>query len=247
MISAIFPSAVASMNTRSVVLTRRRAKAMRFVAVQQRVGRAARKNRLQFPGKINRIADARVHTLSAGGAMNVRRVAEQEGAAFPEILRHAVVDAIGREPVDLLDFDLEIVDDPPADILEFQRISALGAFASNRADQPRASFSGQRKYREEVGLFEIGMEFAVDRWAGSLNIRDIEQMLVGATRISRAHRLAHHRMRAVASGDVGCLACLFLAVGSAQTRNDAAAFITVAEEFGAPLDRDAELFERCNQ
>src|SRR6516225_258503 len=104
-----------------------------------------------------------------------------------------------------------------------------------------------RKYREEVGPFEIGMEFAVDRWAGSLNIRDIEQMLVGATRISRAHRLAHHRMRAVASGDVGCLACLFLAVGSAQTRNDAAAFITVAEEFGAPLDRDAELFERCNQ
>src|SRR6516165_9090114 len=134
--------------------------------------------------------------------MNVRGVAEQEGAALAEILGHAVVDAIGREPVDLLDFDLEIVDDPPADILELERIGMLGAFASHRADQPRTSFSGERKYREEVGLFEIGMEFAVDRWAAGLDVRDIEQVLVGAAWISRAHRLAHDRMRAVAPSDV---------------------------------------------
>src|SRR5262249_58224275 len=98
----------------------------------------------------------------------------------------AVVDLIGGDPVDFLDFDFEMVDDPPADVLEFERISMLGPFASHRADQTRASFSRQRKYREEVSLFEIGMEFAVDRWAGSLDIRDIEQVLVGAARISRA-------------------------------------------------------------
>src|SRR4029450_4186306 len=80
--------------------------ALGFVAVQQRVGRAAVKNRLQFPGGIDRVAEASIHTLSAGGAMDVRGVAEQEGAALPEILRHAVVDAIGREPVDLLDLAL---------------------------------------------------------------------------------------------------------------------------------------------
>src|SRR5215469_2861896 len=221
--------------------------ALGFVAVQQRVGRAARKNRLQFPGEIDRIADAGVHTLSAGGAMDVRGVAEQERAALAEVLRHAMVDAIGREPVDLLDFDLEIVDDPPADVLEFERISMPGAFAPYRADQPRTSFSGQRKHREEVGLLEIDMEFAIERRAAGLDIRHVEQVLVGAARISRAHRLAHNRVRAVASSDVGCLACFFLAVGSAQTRDDAAAFITVAQEFGAPLDRDAQLFERCNQ
>jgi len=73
--------------------------------------------------------------------MDVRGVAEQEGAAFPEVLRHAVMDAIGREPVDFLDFDLEAVDDPPADILKLERIGMLGAFASHRADQPRTSFS----------------------------------------------------------------------------------------------------------
>src|ERR1700745_2293359 len=132
--SANFPSAVARGNTRSVGLTRRCAKAMGesdalgFVTVQQRVGRAAGKNRLQFPGEIDRIADARIHTLSAGGAMDERGVAKQEGAALPEILRHAVVDVIGREPVHCLDLDLEIVDDPPADILEFERIGMLGAF-----------------------------------------------------------------------------------------------------------------------
>src|SRR5262249_58803714 len=127
---------------------------------------------LQFPGEIDRVADASIHTLSAGGAVDMRGVAEQEGAALAEILRHAVVDAIGREPVDFLDFDLEIVDDPPADVLEFERISMPSAFTSHRADQPRASCPGQRKYREEVGLLEIGMEFAVDRWAGGLDIRD---------------------------------------------------------------------------
>src|SRR5262249_24154668 len=116
--------------------------ALGFVAVQQRVGRATRKNRLQFPGEIDRIADAGVHALSAGGAMNVRRVAKQEGAAFPEVLRHAMVDAIGREPVDLLDFDLEVGNNSPADISELERISTLGAFASHRADQPPTSFSG---------------------------------------------------------------------------------------------------------
>src|SRR5262249_53257592 len=92
--------------------------ALGLIAVRQRIGRAARKNRLQFPGEIDRIADAGIHTLSAGGAMDVGGVAEQEGAAFPEVLGHAVVDAISGEPVDLLDFDLEVVDDPPADILE---------------------------------------------------------------------------------------------------------------------------------
>src|SRR5262249_37935817 len=117
--------------------------ALGFVAVQQRVGRAARKNRLQFPCEIDRIADAGVHTLSAGWAMRGLGAAEQEGAYLPEVLGHAVVDAIGREPVDFLDLDLEIVDDPPADILELEPISMLGAFASHRADQPRTSFSGQ--------------------------------------------------------------------------------------------------------
>jgi hypothetical protein len=32
--------------------------------------------------------------LSAGGAVDVRRVAKQESAAIPEVLGHAVVDSI---------------------------------------------------------------------------------------------------------------------------------------------------------
>src|SRR5262249_57221987 len=51
--------------------------ALGFVAVQQRAGRAARKNGLQFPGEINRIADAGIHTLSAGGALKWAAVAQQ--------------------------------------------------------------------------------------------------------------------------------------------------------------------------
>src|SRR5215831_6333756 len=106
-------------------------------------------------------AVASVHPLAAGGAMNMRCVAEQEGAPFLEVLRHAVVRVIGREPVHLFGFDPEIIDDSATDILELERVGTLGAFVAYCSDQARASFSGQRKHAEKIGLLEINMEFAV--------------------------------------------------------------------------------------
>src|SRR5262249_48150925 len=117
--------------------------------------------RVQFPGEIDGVAYASVHSLAAGGAMDMRCVAEQEGAPFLEVLRHAVVSGIGREPVHLFDFDPEIIDDPAADILELERVGMLGAFVAYCSDQARASLSGQWKHTEEIGLLEINMEFAV--------------------------------------------------------------------------------------
>ena len=58
--------------------------------------------------------------------MDMRCVAEQEGAPFSEVLRHAMMSVIGREPVHRFDFDLEIIDDPAADILELERLRTLG-------------------------------------------------------------------------------------------------------------------------
>jgi len=61
--------------------------ALDFIAVKQRVRSAAEKRGLQLPGEIDGVADARIHALSAGGAMDVRRVAQQEGAAFAKVFR----------------------------------------------------------------------------------------------------------------------------------------------------------------
>src|SRR4051794_38692966 len=112
----------------------------------------------------------------------------------------------------------------------------LGAFVAYRSDQSRTSFSRQRKYGKEVGLLEIDMELTVNRRAGGLNIRDIEKVTIGAARISHAHCLAHDRVHAIAPGNVGCLADLFPAVSSAQTRDDAAAFFRRARCKLAPIE-----------
>jgi hypothetical protein len=121
--------------------------------------------------------------------MDVRGIAEQESAAFPEVLRHAVVDTIGREPVHFFNLDFEILNDPAADVLELECINKLGAFIAHRADQPRTSLSGQREYREKIGLLEVDMEFIVKCWAGGFDIPDVEKVAVGTAWISRAHRL----------------------------------------------------------
>ena len=108
--------------------------------------------------------------------MDMRRVAEQEGAAVAEMLRHAMMHVIGREPVHLFDLDLEIVDDPAADIFEFERFGVIGALVAHCPDQPGASRAGKGKHGKEVGLVEIGMQVAVDRRAGCLDIGDIEDL-----------------------------------------------------------------------
>jgi len=59
--------------------------------VEQLVGRTAGQNRRQLPGKIDRVADPGVHPLSASGAVNMSRIAEQEGATLAETFRHAVM------------------------------------------------------------------------------------------------------------------------------------------------------------
>jgi hypothetical protein len=68
--------------------------------------------------------------------MDMSRVAEQEGASFPEMLRHAVVDVIGRKPVYFFDLDLKTLNDPTTDILKFECISVIGTFVPYRPVAP---------------------------------------------------------------------------------------------------------------
>src|SRR6516165_9563966 len=77
-----------------------------LVTVEQLVGRTAGQNPRQLPGKIYRVADPGVHPLPAGGAVNMSRIAEQEGATLAEMFSHAVMDMIGREPVHRLHMNL---------------------------------------------------------------------------------------------------------------------------------------------
>jgi hypothetical protein len=112
------------------------------------------------------------------------------------------MDVIGRKPVHFSDVDLQVLDRPIADIFEFKGIDVVRALVAHGSNQPGSSLSGQGKDRQEIGLVEIDVQLAVDRWARRFNIGDIEDLPIGASGEAGADRLAYSRVGAVAADDV---------------------------------------------
>ena len=130
-------------------------------------GRAVAENGGELPGEIDGVADAGVHALAADGRVNVRGVAEQEGAAVAEVFGDAVVDAVGGEPVHALDVDVNPVEDALGDVVPGEIVVGLfGLFVANGADETDAAVVVEREDGEEVGVVESDVEFAVGDGAG---------------------------------------------------------------------------------
>src|SRR2546421_1004826 len=91
------------------------------------------------------------------------------------------------------------------------------------------------------------MQLAIERSAGGLDVRDIEEMAVGAARKAGADCFPDSRTRAIAARDVACLTIALLAVRAAQPRQHAVLAIGEADQLGPPLDRDAEGLQPLDQ
>jgi threonine dehydrogenase-like Zn-dependent dehydrogenase len=109
------------------------------------------------------------------------------------LLIERLMHVIGRKPVDLPDYDLEVADRAITDVVKLQRIGAVSAFVPYRPDQARLSQAGQREHAEKVGLVEIDMQFTIQGGTGCVDIRDIEDLPISAAGKSGADRLAHDR------------------------------------------------------
>jgi hypothetical protein len=72
----------------------RKGDALRLVAVEKAWISAPLEHRCELPGEVDGVSDAGVHALLADGAVDMGGVAEEEGAAFAEMLRHPVMDVI---------------------------------------------------------------------------------------------------------------------------------------------------------
>jgi len=129
-------------------------------------------------------------------------IADEERTPFAEVLRDTVMHVIGRKPVDLGDLELEVIDRAVADILECQRVGAVGPRVAYRPDQAGASRPGQREDTEKIGLIQIDVQFAVYGRAGGFDVCDVENLPVGSSGKSGAGDLAHGRARAVTAGNV---------------------------------------------
>ena len=73
--------------------------ALQFVAIEESVQGQAPLHEGEFPGQIDRILDAGVHSLAAGRAVNVSRVAGEEDAALAKVGCVAEGDAKAGHPV----------------------------------------------------------------------------------------------------------------------------------------------------
>src|SRR5207249_7494493 len=88
----------------------READALGLIALEQRRGRAAAHDSGELPGEVHGVPDSGVHSLRADGTVHVRRVPEKKRSTHTEAGRHSVVDAVGREPVDPLDLETQLLD-----------------------------------------------------------------------------------------------------------------------------------------
>src|SRR5712691_6774949 len=98
-------------------------------------------DRGKLPRQVHRIADSGVHSLSTDWTMDVRGIAEQEGASVAETISDAMVHAIGRKPVHLRDLEFEVLDGFALDVVEPElAVFSLGQIV-NGSDQTPVSIS----------------------------------------------------------------------------------------------------------
>jgi hypothetical protein len=90
--------------------------------------------------------------LTTGRAVDVGGIAEQEGPALAEMLRHPVMNMVGRKPIHLLDVNFEIRDRPVADVFERERIRMISALIAHGSDQARSTLPRQGKNRQEISF-----------------------------------------------------------------------------------------------
>ena len=176
--------------------------------------------------------------------MHVRRVPEKKRSTHTEAGRHSVVDAVGREPVDLLDLETQLLDGTAPDVGEGQvsfrvrdRVAAHGAY------EPDVAFAFHVEHRQQVCFIQVDVDAVADRGAACGDVGDVEQVLVRAAAEIGADHFAHDRARAVTAGNEGAAAALLGAVGSPKGRAHAVAVIFEGRQLCLSLDGDAECLE----
>src|SRR5205823_4266731 len=89
-----------------------------LIRIEERgVGATADDGR-ELPREIGRVADTRVHSLRADGAVHVGGIAKEKRAPDAKAAGNAVMDAIGREPVHAVDLEPQMLDRPARDVVE---------------------------------------------------------------------------------------------------------------------------------
>src|SRR5262245_9384190 len=123
--------------------------------------------------------------------MNMGGISEQESTPFPELVRDAVMNVIGRKPVHACDLERHPPHDKCVDIIPCQRLALCQVLIAHGADQPNASIIFERKESQKIAPVQPDMYLAVHQSACRLDIGDVENVLVSPTGKADIQSLAH--------------------------------------------------------
>ena len=138
-----------------------------LVRVEQRGGRLPLEHQGQLPGQVDHVLDARVHTLSAGRAVDVGRVPAEQQAANLEARHHPAVDAEPGAPTHVPEprRDLRALVVDRLQLLSAGAVSLLGRLSGLLAIRRKRRLPMGNRPRKPCGGedVQIGLrEFAID-------------------------------------------------------------------------------------
>ncbi|GAB3784108.1 hypothetical protein GCM10028797_12620 [Dyella agri] len=200
----------------------------------------------KFPCQVYRIADAGIHALAAGRAVDMRGVAQQKHTPLPEGRCHPVMHVVGREPVHLHDVESEMCDRAWTDVVERQFAVFIGGFAHG-ADQAYAALFLEREDREKVGVVEIDMQLMVGGRALGLYVSDVKPLCVSSPGKGEPQPVPDRRARAVATGKIGRMAGCLRAIGQPERGAHAVMRLVKCEQLGLTLHRHSQCLQPFDQ
>jgi len=145
------------------------------------------------------------HALPANRAVDVRGVSKEECATLAEPIGDTMMHVVGREPVYALDLDVHPVNDSRAHVVPGEVLAVTFGVGAHGPDEARPAVCLQRKDGQKIARIQRGVELAIHHGAARGDVRNVEQMFVGAAWKTNRERLPHRGMRAVAARDVGRL------------------------------------------
>ena len=162
-----------------------------LITVEQFLGRILFQHRRELPGQVDGIADPGVHALAARGAVNMRRIAEQQGAALTEVVR-SPGDARDRSE-NQFTCSIWIFRCSMARPLTSAKVSASACLARSSRTVPMRrdptlalQWEDARKSASSRSILTSPLTEGPD----ASRVGNIEDLVVGAARESGAHRLA---------------------------------------------------------
>jgi hypothetical protein len=138
--------------------------------------------------------------------MNVCGIAKQEHAPSAEVVRNAVMHMVRREPIDLHDVELEMLDRFGPHVFKGEGSMLLARWLARRPYEADAlpAFHGKNEYK--IGIFEVDVEISFIHWLGQFHVGNVEVAWIGCAREIVAKLLPHRRGGTVAARKVSSLA-----------------------------------------